>query len=263
MKNIIKYIFLFHLLMFCAWAYPSTYTLRGLSVSDGLSDLLVNAIYKDSLEFVWIGTGNSLERFDGSHIKHYPITGSNEKLKRVNVIAEMEDNQLWMGNGMGLWRLNKELDALELIVPDMINCAVHSLLHDGKGTLYIGSAKGLFLYKKGNLEQILLDKNALSASNVVTGLSLDEQGMLWMATEKGLYSLRLSDRKVKAYHNVKDGKHVCAFNNITRIGSTIIWVLWTKGLFPLTPVPENLSILWRWGATSSLPFPATAKICCM
>ena len=104
MKNIIKYIFLFHLLMFCAWAYPSTYTLRGLSVSDGLSDLLVNAIYKDSLGFVWIGTGNSLERFDGSHIKHYPITGSNEKLKRVNVIAEMEDNQLWMGNGMGLWR---------------------------------------------------------------------------------------------------------------------------------------------------------------
>lgn len=57
MKNIIKYIFLFHLLMFCAWAYPSTYTLRGLSVSDGLSDLLVNAIYKDSLGFVWIGTG--------------------------------------------------------------------------------------------------------------------------------------------------------------------------------------------------------------
>lgn len=102
MKNIIKYIFLFHLLMFCAWAYPSTYTLRGLSVSDGLSDLLVNAIYKDSLGFFWIGTGNSLERFDGSHIKHYPITGSNEKLKRVNVIAEMEDNQLWMGEWHGI-----------------------------------------------------------------------------------------------------------------------------------------------------------------
>lgn len=42
--------------------------------------------------------------------------------------------------------------------------------------------------------------------------------MLWMATGKGLYSLRLSDRKVKSYHNVKDGKHVCAFNSITRSG---------------------------------------------
>ncbi len=52
--------------------------------------------------------------------------------------------KLWMGNGMGLWRLNKELDALELIVPRYDKCAVHSLLHDGKGTLYIGTEKGAF-----------------------------------------------------------------------------------------------------------------------
>ena len=76
MKNIQKYILLFHLLVCCLWAYPSTYALRGLTVSDGLSDLLVNALYKDSLGFVWIGTGNSLERFDGNHIRHYPITTS-------------------------------------------------------------------------------------------------------------------------------------------------------------------------------------------
>lgn len=221
MKNIIKYIFLFHLLMFCASVYPNVFTLRNLSISDGLSDLLVNAIYKDSLGFVWIGTGNSLERFDGSHIRHYQITGANEKLKRVNAIVEMDGNQLWMGNGMGLWRLNKEQDALELIVPDKINCAVYSLLHDGKGTLYIGSEKGLFLYNGGNLEQIWLDKNTLSASNVVTGLSLDEQGMLWMATKKGLHSLRLSDRKVETYRNVEDGKYICSFNNITRIGPIV------------------------------------------
>lgn len=221
MKNIIRYIFLFHLLMFCALAYPNAFTLRGLSVSDGLSDLLVNALYKDSLGFVWIGTGNSLECFDGSHIRHYQITGSDEKLKRVNTIAEMSDNQLWMGNGMGLWRLNKEHNALELIVPDKINCAVYSLLHDGKGTLYIGSEKGLFLYKEGILEQILLDQNALSASNAVTGLSLDERGLLWMSTGKGLFSLRLSDKKVEAHHNTENGKHIYSFNNITRIGPII------------------------------------------
>lgn len=222
MKNIQKYILLFHLLVCCLWAYPSTYALRGVTVSDGLSDLLVNALYKDSLGFVWIGTGNSLERFDGNHIRHYPITGSDEKLKRVNAIAEMAGNQLWIGNGMGLWRLNKEQNALERMVPELINCAVYSLLHDGKETLCIGSAKGLFLYKKGNLEQILLDKNVLSASNIVTGLALGEQGMLWMATRNGLYSLRLSDRKMKAYHNVLgDGKHVCTFSNITCIGSTV------------------------------------------
>lgn len=231
MKNIIKYIFLFHLLIFCVLVYSNTNTLRGLSVSDGLSDLLVNAIFKDSLGFIWIGTGNSLDRFDGSHIKHYLITGFDEKKKRVNAITEMEGNQLWMGNGMGLWRLNKGQDVLEHIAPDMINCTVYSLLYDRMGTLYIGSAKGLFLYKKGNIEQVLLDKNVFSDSNAVTGLSLDEEGMLWMATKRGLHSLRLSDRKVEVYHNVKDDKaSMCAFNNITRIGSIIYLGTMNQGI---------------------------------
>lgn len=221
MKNIIRYILLLHLLLFCALVYSNPFTLRGLSVSDGLSDLVVNAIYKDSLGFVWIGTGNSLERFDGIHIKHYIINGTDEKLKRVNAITEMSDNRLWIGNGMGLWRLNKEQTALEQVVPELINCAVYSLLYDGKGTLYVGSEKGVFIYNAGNLEQILLDKNVFSASNAVMGLSLDEQNLLWMATGKGLYSLRLSDKKVKAYHNVVDSKHICAFNTIARIGQVL------------------------------------------
>lgn len=221
MKNILRYIFLFPLLMFCALVYPHSFTLRGLSVSDGLSDLVVNALYKDTLGFVWIGTGNSLERFDGIHLRHYPIPGGDEKLKRVNVIAETDGNRLWIGNGMGLWRLNQEQTAIDPIVPDRINGAVYSLLYDGKGTLYIGSEKGLFVYKEGNLEQILPDKNVFSAANAITGLSLDGQGRVWMATKRGLYSLRLSDKKVEAYHNVENDKHICAFNNIARIGPMI------------------------------------------
>ncbi len=221
MKNTIKYIFFFCLFISSVFVYPNTYTFRGLTKSEGLMDLLVNAIYKDSFGFIWIGTGSSLERFDGNQIKHYSINGIDEKLKRVNVITEIEDNQLWMGNGMGLWRLNKKEDVLERIVPDLINCAVYSLLYDGVETLYIGSAKGLFMYKKGMLEQVLLDKNLYSLSNSVTGLSLDEQGVLWMATMDGLYSLRLSDRKMDAFNSMEGGKHVPAFNNITRIASTI------------------------------------------
>ena len=81
--------------------YAQTSIFRGLSVTEGLSDLVVNALYKDSIGYVWIGTGTSLERFDGVHLKRYPVSGNNEKLKRVNAIAETEGNQIWMGNGMG------------------------------------------------------------------------------------------------------------------------------------------------------------------
>ncbi len=73
------------------------------------------------------GLGNSLECFDGIHFKHYLIPGSDEKLKRVNAIAEMPGNELWMGNGSGLWRVSKQKNSLEPIARETIGYAVRSL----------------------------------------------------------------------------------------------------------------------------------------
>ncbi len=220
-KNISKYIVLLFLLFSFLPGYSLPSVFRGLSVTEGLSDLVVNALYKDSIGYVWIGTGNSLERFDGTRLKHFLISGANEKIKRVNAIAEMEGNQIWMGNGMGLWRVNTEKDILEPIAAETLHYGVRTLLPDGKGTLYIGSEAGLFIYKNGNLEQKLIDPNVLSASNIITGLSLSEDGILWIATNDGLYSLTLADKKIAPYHNIVENKHLCSYNNITRIGNVL------------------------------------------
>lgn len=220
-KNISKYIILLFLLFGFLPGYSLPSVFRGLSVTEGLSDLVVNALYKDSIGYVWIGTGNSLERFDGTRLKHFLISGANEKIKRVNAIAEMEGNQIWMGNGMGLWRVNTEKDILEPIAAETLHYGVRTLLPDGKGTLYIGSEAGLFIYKNGNLEQKLIDPNVLSASNIITGLSLSEDGILWIATNDGLYSLTLADKKIVPYHNIVEDKHFCSYNNITRIGNVL------------------------------------------
>ncbi|EKU89438.1 two-component regulator propeller domain-containing protein [Bacteroides oleiciplenus] len=220
-KNISRYIILLLFLFSFFPSYCHTYVFRGLSVTEGLSDLVVNALYKDSIGYVWIGTGNSLERYDGTRLKHFLISGANEKIKRVNAIAEMEGNQIWMGNGMGLWRVNTEKNILEPIATETLHYGVRTLLPDGKGTLYIGSEAGLFIYKKGNLEQILIDSNILSSSNIITGLSLDENDILWMATNNGLYSLTLTDKKITPYHNIVEDKHVCSYNNVARIGNRL------------------------------------------
>lgn len=220
-KNISKYIILLFLLFGFLPGYSLPSVFRGLSVTEGLSDLVVNALYKDSIGYVWIGTGNSLERFDGTRLKHFLISGANEKIKRVNAIAEMEGNQIWMGNGMGLWRVNTEKDILEPIAAETLHYGVRTLLPDGKGTLYIGSEAGLFIYKNGNLEQKLIDPNVLSASNIITGLSLSEDDILWIATNDGLYSLTLADKKIVPYHNIVEDKHFCSYNNITRIGNVL------------------------------------------
>ena len=222
MKSItLRYIVALFVLLVSYAPYAQTSIFRGLSVTEGLSDLVVNALYKDSIGYVWIGTGTSLERFDGVHLKRYPVSGNNEKLKRVNAIAETEGNQIWMGNGMGLWRVNHEKRELDAIAAETIKCGVRSLLADGKGGLYIGSEAGLFIYRQGRLEHILIDPNVLSAANIINGLSFGENGILWMATSSGLYSLELENRKIVPYYFIVEDKHICSYTNIARIGPVI------------------------------------------
>ena len=132
MKSTIKYLILLIIYLACSDTLQARdYVFRNIVMSDGLSGVLVNAIYKDSEGFVWLGTDNCLDRFDGVKVKHFEFRGiESGRKKRVNCIAETSNRQLWVGNGVGLWRLNRSNGELQRIVPEKIDFAVNTLLAD-------------------------------------------------------------------------------------------------------------------------------------
>ncbi len=215
-KHIYRYCATLLLLLLFLVASAKSSVFKGLSVSDGLSDLVVNALYKDSMGYMWIGTGNTLERFDGVRLKHYPVDGANEKLKRINAIVQSAGGEIWMGNGMGLWRINKNTDTLEQISSETLNSSVNTLLANQQGALYIGTDTGLFIYHNGKFTHILLDSNILSAANIINGLAFDGDGLLWLATNDGLFSFNLSNHQINSYSYSIDRKS-CILKNITCI----------------------------------------------
>ena len=176
MKDTIKYLILILIYLACGVELQAqNYTFRNVVMSDGLSGLLVNAIYKDSEGFVWLGTDNCLDRFDGVKVRHFEFRGIDSgRKKRVNSITETANKQLWVGNGIGLWRLNRPNSQLERIVPEKIDFAVNTLLADGD-ILYIGTEKGLFIHKDGQLLQVLTDRNMLAACNRIMDICLNEE----------------------------------------------------------------------------------------
>ena len=67
-------------------------------------------------------------------------------------------------------------------LPEKIDFAVNTLLPDGD-ILYIGTEKGLFIQKNGQLLQVLTDRNMLAACNRIMDLCLNEdKSALWLAT---------------------------------------------------------------------------------
>ena len=232
MKNTIKYLILILIYLVCGVELQAqNYTFRNVVMSDGLSGLLVNAIYKDSEGFVWLGTDNCLDRFDGVKVRHFEFRGiESGRKKRVNTITETANKQLWVGNGIGLWRLNRASGQLERIVPEKIDFAVNTLLSDGD-ILYIGTEKGLFIHKDGQLLQVLTDRNMLAACNRIMDICLNEdKTALWLATVQGLFSYSLKDGKIDSWHFQENVPEADYFRCLTRIGETLYLGTMSQGV---------------------------------
>ena len=200
---------------------------RGLSVSNGLSDLCANEIYKDSLGFIWVGTDMGVDRFDGFYIRNFPIPGADTNRKRVNAIHAYRGKVLLVGNNTGLWTVNAVTGEYVRIDKQLINCAVNDICQVGS-TFYIATAKGLFTFRNGACSHpVYPGKNVLSASNHVTRLSLDRRGTLWMSTMNGLFALR-EGRAIQAYRNPAGTQQ---FSNLTCIGDQIYLGTMDQGLY--------------------------------
>ncbi len=84
---------------------------RHISNEQGLSNSTVEAIYQDSKGFIWFGTRDGLNRYDGLEINVYknnPADSSSLSESYIRYIYEDREHRLWVGTINGLNRLDRE-----------------------------------------------------------------------------------------------------------------------------------------------------------
>src|SRR6476661_2802501 len=76
-----------------------------IGVNDGLSQSSVYCVYQDKAGFIWIGTADGLNRYDGASIKTFRVPSSPSHLRTSYVrgqIFEDANNNLWFANESGI-----------------------------------------------------------------------------------------------------------------------------------------------------------------
>jgi len=149
--NIICFILLFSTF---AAAQSDVVNFRHYGVADGLSDNNIRCLYFDSHGFLWIGTNEGLNRFDGEEFFHYK-KGSGERFSLSgNVITDViedEETNLWIATrDGGICHLNR--NSGEVFVPKLYNDSlrvfislVNSLCIGNDGLLYVATGNGLLV----------------------------------------------------------------------------------------------------------------------
>ncbi|MFI3249234.1 MAG: two-component regulator propeller domain-containing protein [Rikenellaceae bacterium] len=195
-ERIEVYLFAILTLLLCCLAGAASareYHFRGLTIADGLSDMLVNRIYEDSEGMMWFGSHNSIDRFDGYNIESFSFEcdslNPNIKISRINDIVETPSGQLYVANNIGLWELKKEEGRLVRLFADRINELVLSLhFSDGVG-LMVGAESGLYIVNNGEINQIKIEEDLFSYYNSIKDIFVDSDQMIWVATQRALSSI--------------------------------------------------------------------------
>ena len=211
-------------------AYADDYVFRNLVGVDGLSGLLVNTIYKDSRGFIWLGTDNGIDRFDGMRIRNYTFAGIGQTMKkRVNSIVVTANDRLYAGNGLGLWAEDGHSGVMTRRFAGNIDTSVNTLL-DANGTLYAGTDRGLYIIKGEKTIIKRIEQYAWTGSNKITDMAIDRKAQcMWLTTQDGLarYDMQRGTFKIYRRNNKSVGNY---FRCLTIIGADVYIGTMTQGL---------------------------------
>jgi ligand-binding sensor domain-containing protein len=87
------FVSLIYFLALC-FGYSQNIKFKRISIEEGLSAVTVNTIFQDSQDFIWIGTQDGLNRYDGYHFKTFKNDPFNNKsISSNDVISILEDNK--------------------------------------------------------------------------------------------------------------------------------------------------------------------------
>jgi signal transduction histidine kinase/ligand-binding sensor domain-containing protein/DNA-binding response OmpR family regulator len=189
------------LLLAAAWTAPAIaqerVTFRHLTIADGLSQNAVSAIIQDRRGFMWFGTKDGLNRYDGYQFvvfRHDPFDSTTISDSEITTLFEDSRGQLWVGTRAGgLNRFDRTRERFERVATGPRR-SITAIVEDSSGAIWAGSStEGLFrlTIRTGAapaIERFVhspADPASLTDDRVRT-LLVDRRGVLWVGTDRGL-----------------------------------------------------------------------------
>ncbi|QEM04511.1 response regulator [Mucilaginibacter rubeus] len=211
--NIYKYLFVVVALLITRNGFAQDRNLKfeHIGTREGLSQINVSTIIQDSRGFMWIGTRDGLNRYDGYSFviyKHSIQDDNSLSSNLISDIAEDKEGNIWLATLFGLNKLDRKTGKFIHYFHDSANSNsissnfVNRLIFDHDGILWIGSQKGgldrfdIYQNKFTHYKHNEADLSSLSDDDV-TALKEDSKHRLWVGTLN--HGLNLFDRKKETF----------------------------------------------------------------
>lgn len=214
--------FLFIVVLFvCSRSFsypdPENARFRHFFIEQGLSNNSARAILQDKKGFIWVGTEDGLNKFNGyswTVYKNDPQDTTSISFGNITSLYEDKVGQIWIGiDGGGVNIFNTHTSKFTHLTNNpsdpnsLVSNHVKYILEDKDGLFWIATWKGLNCYDKTtgrfNLYRNTSNPHSIS-NNDIKYLYEDKDGVIWIATTVGLNSFDKKNSRFTRYFNNSD-----------------------------------------------------------
>jgi len=174
-----------------------------LGFEHSLSHINVNKIFQDSKGYIWIGTMDGLNKYDGYTFTKYkfdPLDSNSLSQNFIYTLYEDKQGFIWMGTFEGLCKFDRLTEKFTRYKPGpKADPNITSINEDINEMMWVGSASGSLSRFDRKTGEFLPDSLDLGAGNQpdeksgipdnITCIYKDRSGTLWIGNSKGLHRL--------------------------------------------------------------------------
>lgn len=198
---------------------PREISFQHLSLDQGLSQVSVYSIVQDQGGFMWFGTEDGLNRYDGyATTVYYHNPSDSNSLSESTPISLLSDRQgnLWIGTySAGLNLFDPRHSRFVRFTHDprdsttISHNRIFAMYEDTRGNFWIGTGSGLNLFDRQTRRCIRYTYNPQDTNslihNSIRSICEDTSGRLWIGTASGITVFdRSKNRFIRFRHNPRD-----------------------------------------------------------
>ncbi|HRG37374.1 MAG TPA: two-component regulator propeller domain-containing protein [Bacteroidia bacterium] len=239
------------------------------TVNDGISQSSASCILQDSEGYIWFGTQNGLNKFNGDRKKNVWIASakglsrfnlSEKKFYNyfhsendtasipdnyINTLYEDKEGEIWVGTLNGVCRYDQANDTFIRFGNKLRNSSILSILQDSNGNFWFGTfSEGLHFIVFDEKKTKLIDFKNYSnnikdgrslANDLVSSLYEDRSHILWAGSFSGMNTLDLKPKKFQLYKKTESEHSTNLLDNsiasVYKDKNDMLWIgNWGKGL---------------------------------
>lgn len=248
--------------------------------NDGLSSsLAVRTIMQDSYGYLWIGTEQGLNKYDGYNFQNFYHTESDSlslSSDFIRALCQDDDSVIWIGTRNGLNELDLSQNSKNNKVGfrhyfhDSLNeyslssGDIRSIYQDHLGSIWIGTANGLNKLNKkdiGNRSSVKFiryfnhqnDTNTIS-NNLINSIVEDKNGNLWVGTlGGGLNKINLKTKMYTHFFNKNNSSFTKYIVTLFIDHKGLLWIgTYGGGLIKFNTVNYHYKVYKKTPKTNSL-----------